>query len=166
MMWCSLIRDAFNILKNSQWCFSTENGPCSLQREGSACTQWQAALNSHVQVIVSFQVKCLRDLVCIHFCCRSWCRSAVFSSCRCCNVHLRCRDMAEWGQVAWNWGPPLLAVLLLLTAQMGKKNQSLVSLLWSVLSSPWKVVGAHPRQQPRSPPPPSQAEAQSRLLPG
>lgn len=165
MMWCSLIRDAFNILKNSQWCFSTENGPWSLQSEGSACTQWQAALNSHVQIIVSFQVKCLRDLVCIHFCCRSWC-SAVFSLCRCCNVHLRCRDMAKWGQVAWKWGPPLLAVLLLLTAQMGGKKSilSFPSLVCLILTR--KVVGAHPRQQPRSPPPPSQAEAQSRLLPG
>lgn len=165
MMWCSLIRDAFNILKNSQWCFSTENGPYSLQREGSACTHWQAALNSHVQIIVSFQVKCLRDLVCIHFCCRSWC-SAVFSSCRCCNVHLR---SGTWlSGVKWPGSgdlPSLLSCSFSLH-KWGKKNQSLVSLLWSVLSSPWKVVGAHPRQQPRSPPPPSQAEAQSRLLPG
>lgn len=74
--------------------------------------------------------------------------------------------MAKWGQLAWKWGPPLLAVLLLLTAQMGGKKSilSFPSLVCLILTR--NVVGAHPRQQPRSPPPPSQAEAQSRLLPG
>lgn len=40
-----------------------------LHREGSARTQQQAALKSHVQVAVSVQGRCLRGWLFNHFCC-------------------------------------------------------------------------------------------------